>query len=151
MVTTALYILLEQYRHEIFANLHGDKETYWLACELTGGQPCGLSEFAAGEMGQLKRDRTTGNHECVVGNLLQFHPDNPRWIVHCNCKPQASWQYTHAALPIRFSELLGNLTRSREPGKNAYQLVPRATVTTLPSLEKPNTTTRLQVIFEPQR
>jgi len=122
-----------------------------LACELVGGLPCGLSDFAAGEMGQLKRDRTTGNHECVVGNLLQFHPDNPRWIVHCNCKPQASWQYTHVALPIRFPELLANLTRSREPGKNAYQLVPRATVTAQPSFVTPNATTRLQVIFEPQR
>ena len=25
----------------MYANLHGDKETYWLACELAGGLSCG--------------------------------------------------------------------------------------------------------------
>eukprot|EP00965_Chrysotila_dentata_P052007 1726372-Pleurochrysis_carterae.AAC.1 len=86
-VKTALYIMHERHRHELYSNLHGDKETYWLACELIGGLDCGVSEYAAGEMGQLKQ---AGDRECLYGNLLQFHPDNPSWIVHCNCKPQVA-------------------------------------------------------------
>ena len=30
-LTAALYILHERYRYELYAHLHGDKETYWLA------------------------------------------------------------------------------------------------------------------------
>jgi len=110
MVKTALYIMHERHRHELYSNLHGDKETYWLACELIGGLDCGVSEYAAGEMGQLKQ---AGDRECLYGNLLQFHPDNPSWIVHCNCKPQAAWLYTHVALPQRFSEHVGRMSRAR--------------------------------------
>ena len=51
-----------------------------------GGHSCGVSPYAAGEMGQLKQDYGPKDPGCVVGNLMQFHPDNPKWIVHCNCK-----------------------------------------------------------------
>eukprot|EP00316_Scyphosphaera_apsteinii_P000538 CAMPEP_0119337810 /NCGR_PEP_ID=MMETSP1333-20130426/94756_1 /TAXON_ID=418940 /ORGANISM="Scyphosphaera apsteinii, Strain RCC1455" /LENGTH=911 /DNA_ID=CAMNT_0007348943 /DNA_START=93 /DNA_END=2828 /DNA_ORIENTATION=- len=123
-VSAALYLLHERFRHELYSNLHGDKETYWLACELVGGHECGVSAYAAGEMGQVKRDRATANRECLVGNLLQYHPDDPGWLVHCNCKPQASWLYTHVALPLRFEDVLKNMSRARESRKS-YQ-VPHA-------------------------
>ena len=54
-LSSVLYILHDRLRHELYANLHGDKETFWLACELAGGIACGLSGWAAGEMGRKKR------------------------------------------------------------------------------------------------
>jgi len=131
-LTAALYILHEKYRHELYANLHGDKETYWLACELVGGLECGVSPLAPGEMGALETDRAGLGRKCVAGNLLHFHPDRPSWVVHCNCKPHASWLYTHAARPARFSELLASMARAREAdgssGQRRRQDQPRAAV-----------------------
>jgi hypothetical protein len=41
-----LYVLLETHRHEMYANLYGDKEVFWLACELVGNLTCGVSPLA---------------------------------------------------------------------------------------------------------
>ena len=53
-------------------------------------------------------------------------------MVHCNCKPHASWLYTHAARPVRFSELLASMARAREAdgssGQRRRQDLPRAAV-----------------------
>jgi len=117
-VIATLYTLHERYRHELYANLHGDKETYWLACELVGGLSCGVSPYAAGEMGQLKQDYGPTDPGCVVGNLMQFHPDNPKWIVHCNCKPHASWLYTHVSTPQKYVALAKSLSSSHDGYRN---------------------------------
>ena len=39
-VVHSMYILHDLYRHEMYANLHGDKDAWWLACELMGDIRC---------------------------------------------------------------------------------------------------------------
>ncbi len=114
-MVSVLYELHARHRHELYANLHGDKETFWLACELagppkqwrrnalneSGGPPhCGLSPLAGGEMGQMlpagvsanmpakKRAalmQAAGGVRCLRGNLAHHHPDTGA-LIHCNCK-----------------------------------------------------------------
>jgi len=83
-----------------------------------GGLSCGVSPYAAGEMGQLKQDYGPTDPGCVVGNLMQFHPDNPKWIVHCNCKPHASWLYTHVSTPQKYVALAKSLSSSHDGYRN---------------------------------
>jgi len=90
-MANALYALHDKYRYEMYNNFHGDKETFWIACELVG--KCGVSPLLPGIMGEKKDD-----DDCVHGNMLQFHPDHPERAVHCNCKPEALW-YTVVGLP----------------------------------------------------
>ena len=91
-----------------------------------GGLSCGVSPYAAGEMGQLKQDYGPKDPGCVVGNLMQFHPDNPKWIVHCNCKcPEIAGRLPRGA------------ERSREEPRGAERtqsvhLQPQARVVGLP-------------------
>eukprot|EP00965_Chrysotila_dentata_P003284 107180-Pleurochrysis_carterae.AAC.5 len=58
-----------------------------------------------------------------MGNLLQFHPDDPRRVVHCNCKRHASWMYTHATLPSRFSTQLASMRADGLRNRSAELLV----------------------------
>lgn len=104
LVVATLYRLHELYRHELYANLHGDKETYWIACELVGGLSCGVSRFLTGEMGALKH--------CLIGNLLQFNPDDGS-PVHCNCKRA---NYTHVSRPV-------DITRNESWGDQLLSVV----------------------------
>lgn len=84
--------------------MHGDKESYWIACELVGGLPCGLSPFSAGEVGMLVRPSP-----CIrKGNLLQFNPDTGA-IVHCNCKKDRANFSSHVSQPV----LAANVSKLR--------------------------------------
>ena len=75
-----------------------------------GGHSCGVSPYAAGEMGQLKQDYGPKDPGCVVGNLMQFHPDNPKWIVHCNCKcPEIAGRLPIVHCNCKCPEIAGRL------------------------------------------
>jgi len=86
-----------------------------------GGLSCGVSPLAAGEMGLLRRrDKTSDSgyadgRLCLMGNLLQFHPDEPQRLIHCNCKKQAAWQYTHVTLPELVTK---SIARARDAALN---------------------------------
>ena len=45
--------------------------------------------------------RATPRTRCVIGNVVQFHPDRPDQIIHCNCKPAAR-KYTVVTKPCTF-------------------------------------------------
>mmetsp|Transcript_29879 Transcript_29879/g.49473 ORF Transcript_29879/g.49473 Transcript_29879/m.49473 type:complete len:145 (+) Transcript_29879:108-542(+) len=56
-----------------------------------------------GELGHLQEKH---NKTCLRGNLVQFHPDKPELVVHCNCKKwppvtqaAAVDAYTHISRP----------------------------------------------------
>ena len=110
LVVAALYHLHDLYRFEVYANVHGDKETFWLACELVGGLRCGVSPLAAGEMGNFDREGRTARFNathtdaagtpCLSGNLVQFNPTTGVPI-HCNCKADKLESYTAVSKPIR--------------------------------------------------
>jgi hypothetical protein len=119
LVVAALYRLHELYRHELYANLHGDKETFWIACELVGGLSCGVSVFLAGEMGKF-RSGNPRHHlpSCMRGNLLQFNPEDGS-AVHCNCKLDDTsghrgglLNYTHLSQPVRAPNTTRNGSRA---------------------------------------
>eukprot|EP00928_Gymnodinium_smaydae_P076573 TRINITY_DN59617_c0_g1_i1.p1 TRINITY_DN59617_c0_g1~~TRINITY_DN59617_c0_g1_i1.p1 ORF type:complete len:694 (-),score=73.16 TRINITY_DN59617_c0_g1_i1:88-2169(-) len=104
----SLLTLHDRYRHELYANVHGDKEVFWLACELIG--TCGVSHVGHGVLGHLNSEG------CIVGNLLQFHPDDSSKIVHCNCKPDARW-YTHFSSPVADRSKYQSLMTIRDSGE----------------------------------
>ena len=72
---------------------------------------CGFSDWAAGVMGELVVEgvnaTTAASGSCLNGNLVQFHPERPSVIIHCNCKGYARY-FSHVSLPIRYSTVLQN-------------------------------------------
>ena len=117
LVLASLYRLHDLFRFEMYANVWGDKETYWLACELVGGLRCGVSPLSAGEMGSFSSE---GGLECLRGNLLQFNPTTGVPI-HCNCNQVDS--YTAVSKPTSNEpELLPWLS----PSSNVLQVVDSA-------------------------
>ena len=122
-----LYRLHELARHELYATFHGDKDVFSLACHLASWRVlqrpanssfkhCGVSPIAAGEFGVLD------DRGCVRGNLVQFLPDNPGVVVHCNCKPKSA-NYTHVSAAVRWKDVAASSAyRERAEGTDCAWL-----------------------------
>eukprot|EP00928_Gymnodinium_smaydae_P028901 TRINITY_DN21917_c0_g1_i3.p1 TRINITY_DN21917_c0_g1~~TRINITY_DN21917_c0_g1_i3.p1 ORF type:complete len:841 (+),score=67.92 TRINITY_DN21917_c0_g1_i3:72-2594(+) len=85
-MVSALHALHDRYRHELYSNLKGHGEVFWIACEFVG--QCGISSLHSGVFGHAGQDG------CLVGDSVQFHPEDPHKVIFCNCAADSLW-HTH--------------------------------------------------------